>query len=274
MKQKPFLALALVMLLTLGACAGNTNSSSPVSSAADTEPSSTAAEVSEITSSAGNESSLDVVSETSTETSVADDNSSDGMDTSMSEDPSADEASPGVLIAYFGVMETDGVDAVSGASRVVVDGQLFGNVEFLAQAIQGAVGGELFEIKTVQEYPTIHSPLLDFAAEEKSVNARPELAAQVSNLDSYDTVFLGYPNWNADLPMPLYTFLENTDLSGKTIIPFCPHGGSGFSGTIGTIAQLQPEATVITDGYSVSRDNVAESASDVAAWAQGIMAAG
>lgn len=56
-----------------------------------------------------------------------------------------------------------------------------------------------------------------------------ELAEQMENLDSYDIVFLGYPNWNADLPMPLYTLLEQTDLSGKTIVPFTTHGGSGFS---------------------------------------------
>lgn len=70
-----------------------------------------------------------------------------------------------------------------------------------------------------------------------------ELAEQMENLDSYDIIFLGYPNWNADLPMPLYTLLEQTDLSGKTIVPFTTHGGSGFSRTIQTIQELQPNAT-------------------------------
>lgn len=97
-----------------------------------------------------------------------------------------------------------------------------------------------------------------------------ELAAQMENLDSYDIIFLGYPNWNADLPMPLYTLLEQTDLSGKTIVPFTTHGGSGFSRTIQTIQELQPNATVISDGLSISRNGVAQAEGDVASWVSGL----
>ena len=93
---------------------------------------------------------------------------------------------------------------------------------------------------------------------------------QVEDLSRYDVVFLGYPNWNADLPMPLYTFLESVDLSGKTILPFTVHGGSGFSRTISTIQELQPGATVIEDGLSISRNSVAEAQSAVAEWMQGL----
>lgn len=97
-----------------------------------------------------------------------------------------------------------------------------------------------------------------------------ELAAQMENLGSYDIIFLGYPNWNADLPMPLYTLLEQTDLSGKTIVPFTTHGGSGFSRTIQAIQELQPNATVISDGLSISRNSVAQAESDVASWVSGL----
>ena len=83
-------------------------------------------------------------------------------------------------------------------------------------------------------------------------------------------IFLGYPNWNADLPMPLYTFLEENDFSGKTIIPFTVHGGSGFSRTISTIAELQPETTVLEDGLSISRNSVAEAQDDVSSWIAGL----
>lgn len=107
---------------------------------------------------------------------------------------------------------------------------------------------------------------MEFAYNEKTDNARPELAAQIENLDSYEVIFLGYPNWNADLPMPLYTFLEEYDFSGKTIIPFTTHGGSGFSRTIQTISDLQPNATVISDGLSISRNSVAGAESEVASW--------
>lgn len=175
-----------------------------------------------------------------------------------------------ILIAYFSVMETDGVDTVAGASRVASDGGTRGNNEYIARIIQQETGGDLFPIETVQEYPTTHEPLLEFAYEEKSENTRPELAGQIENLDQYDTIFLGYPNWNADLPMPLYTFLEEYDFEGKTIIPFTSHGGSGFSRTVQTISELQPNAQVSGDGFSISRNDVADSEQEVTAWVESL----
>lgn len=175
-----------------------------------------------------------------------------------------------ILVAYFSVMETDGVDTVASASRVAVNGEVLANNEYIAQIIQKQVGGDLFSIKTVQEYPTTHEPLLDFAYEEKVVNARPELATHIENLNTYNVIFLGFPNWNADLPMPLYTFLEEYDFSGKTIIPFTTHGGSGFSRTIQTIAELQPDAEVISDGLSISRNSVSGAESEVIDWVNGL----
>ncbi len=175
-----------------------------------------------------------------------------------------------ILIAYFSVPETDGTDTVAGASRVSVDGQVMGNNEYVAHLIQQQTGGDLFAIETEQEYPGTHDELLDFAYNEMTEGARPALASQIENLGSYDTIFLGYPNWNADLPMPLYTFLEEYDLSGKTIIPFTTHGGSGFSGTIDTIQELQPNAQVVQDGLSISRNNVPDAAGEVADWVAGL----
>lgn len=175
-----------------------------------------------------------------------------------------------ILVAYFSVMETDGVDTVASASRVAVNGEVLANNEYIAQIIQKQVGGDLFSIKTVQEYPTTHEPLLDFAYEEKAVNARPELATHIENLNTYNVIFLGFPNWNADLPMPLYTFFEEYDFSGKTIILFTTHGGSGFSRTIQTIAELQPDAEVISDGLSISRNSVSGAESEVIDWVDGL----
>ena len=175
-----------------------------------------------------------------------------------------------ILIAYFSVPETDGTDTVAGASRVSVDGQVMGNNEYVAHLIQQQTGGDLFAIETEQEYPGTHDELLDFAYNEMTEGARPALASQIENLDSYDTIFLRYPNWNADLPMPRYTFLEEYDLSGKTIIPFTTHGGSGFSGTIDTIQELQPNAQVVQDGLSISRNNVPDAAGEVADWVAGL----
>ena len=188
-------------------------------------------------------------------------------DAGNAEAPAGEAASGSdILIAYFSVPETDGVDTVGGASRVAVDGAVLGNNQYVAQLIQQETGGDLFRIETVQEYPGSHDPLLEFAYNERAEDARPELSTHIENLDSYDTIFLGYPNWNSDLPMPLYTFLEEYDFSGKTIIPFTVHGGSGFSRTIQTIQELQPGADVVEDGLSISRNQVTDAQSDVAEW--------
>lgn len=162
------------------------------------------------------------------------------------------------------------MDTVASASRVAVNGEVLANNQYIAQIIQRETGGDLFPIETVQGYPTTHDPLLEFAYNEKADDARPELATQIENLDDYDVIFLGYPNWNADLPMPLYTFLEEYDFSGKTIIPFTTHGGSGFSRTIRTISELQPNATVVSDGLSISRGSVPRAEDDVVDWVNGL----
>ena len=194
---------------------------------------------------------------------------------SVSDGAETAEEPDGILIAYFSVPEdvdTEGVDAVAGASVVVRDGEVLGNTEYMASIIQQTVGGDLYRIETVEDYPLDHDALVDFAAEEQDAGARPELAGEIEDLDQYDTIFLGYPNWWGDMPMALYTFLESYDLSGKTVIPFCPHGGSRFSRTVETIAELHPDAAVSGEGLAISRNEVADSAETVAAWAEEVFA--
>lgn len=170
------------------------------------------------------------------------------------------------LIVYFSMPETDGVDAVAGASRLVSHGKLYGNTQWVADRIQEATGGVQVRIETVQKYPGKHAALVAQGEDEKKKNARPELSTRITDLDAYDVIFLGYPIWWADLPMPLYSFLEAYDLKGKTIVPFSTHGGSAFSGTIETIASLEPKAKVVKNGFTVSRNGVLRSGGDVSAW--------
>ena len=127
-------------------------------------------------------------------------------------------------------------------------------------------GGILFSIRTSVVYPADGGELIDYAAQEQEENARPELTTHIENLDGYDTIFIGYPNWWAGLPMAVYSFFDEYDFSGKTIIPFNVHNGSRFSRTIQTIQELEPDATVVEDGFTVSEQTVAEAAEDVAAW--------
>ena len=183
----------------------------------------------------------------------------------------SNNAGSNILIAYFTVPETDGVDTVAGASRVVKGNEVLGNTQYIATEIQKNLVGDIFEIKTATDYPGTHSELLDYAYKEKGNNARPALSTHIDNLDKYDYIFVGFPNWNADLPMPLYSFFDEYDFSGKTIIPFVTHGGSGFSGTINTIKKLEPQATVVESGLSISRNDVAGAQADVKAWTDALI---
>lgn len=171
-----------------------------------------------------------------------------------------------ILIAYFTAAENSGVDAVASASYSTIDGEAVGRVRAVADMIQANTGGDLFSIQTSVIYPTDGGELIDYAAIEQDENARPELTTHIENLEQYDTVFIGYPNWWADLPMAVYSFFDEYDFSGKTIIPFNVHNGSRFSRTIQTIEELEPDAAVIEDGFTVNERDVPDAAEDVAAW--------
>lgn len=170
-----------------------------------------------------------------------------------------------VLVAYFSVPETDGVDASSGASRIVSNGRTMGSTHYVASVISEATGGDFFEIKTTHTYPGTHKALIDAAKKEADNSARPRLATHIKNLKDYDVVFVGFPNWWYDMPMSLYSFFDEYDFSGKTVIPFCTHGGSRFSGAVETIRELEPKATVL-DGHAIARDRVDGSRDGVLRW--------
>ncbi len=171
-----------------------------------------------------------------------------------------------VLVAYFTAAENSGVDAEASASYSTVDGVAKGRVQAIAEMIQAGAGGDLFSIQTDVVYPSDGGELIDYASEEQAENARPELTSQIENLDDYDTVFVGYPIWWYDIPQVMYSFFDEYDFSGKTIIPFCVHNGSRFSGTIENIRKLEPDATVVEDGFSVNERDVADAEADVNTW--------
>lgn len=170
------------------------------------------------------------------------------------------------LVVYYSLVLPDGTDASASASRVIVDGKPYGTTEYMARVIQEETGADLFQIQTVQEYPTEYRDVTNQAEQEKESAFRPELATHIDNIDQYDTIFVGYPNWWGDMPMSLYSFFDEYDLSGKNVIPFNSHGGRGFSQTVKSIAELEPDATVYTDGLSISRGNVSTSREEIAEW--------
>lgn len=162
--------------------------------------------------------------------------------------------------------ENSGVDAVASASVTDIDGSAVGLTRAVADMIQDETGGELFSIRTSVVYPANRDDLINYAAQEQEEDARPELTSHIDDLDQYDVIFVGYPNWWADLPMAVYSFFDEYDFSGKTIIPFNVHNGSQFSGTIETIQELEPDADVIENGFTVSEQEAADAAGDVASW--------
>lgn len=119
-----------------------------------------------------------------------------------------------------------------------------GNTRGIAEEIQSQTGADLFEIELVNPYSSDYNTVLDEAQRDQNEQARPELATHVKNMEDYDTILLGYPNWWASIPMPIASFLEEYDFSGKTIIPFCSHGGGRFGQSLTAIAKLAPDAAM------------------------------
>lgn len=140
-----------------------------------------------------------------------------------------------------------------------------GNTRGIAEEIQSQTGADLFEITLVNPYSSDYNTVLDEAQRDQNEQARPKLASHVENMDDYDTIILGYPNWWASIPMPLASFLEEYDFSGKTIIPFCSHGGGRFGQSLTAIAKLAPDAQM-GEGLSVHYSGGNSLPGDVSEW--------
>ena len=162
------------------------------------------------------------------------------------------------LIAYF---SRNGQNYVSGR---IVDLKV-GNTEVVANMIQKITGGDMFHIESVTAYPKDYKEATEVAKNELRAKARPKLTGQVENMGAYDVIFLGYPHWWGTMPMPVFTFLESYDFSGKTIVPFCTHEGSGMGHTEQDIAKACPKATVLK-GIAIHGTSASSAESSVSSW--------
>lgn len=140
-----------------------------------------------------------------------------------------------------------------------------GNTEVAAKMTQELTSGDLFEIQTVKPYPIDYTETTEVAAAEKRANARPELAIHVENMEQYDTIILGYPNWWGTFPMAVFTFLEEYDFTGKTILPFCTHEGSGLGNSERDILKRCPDAKVLP-GLAIRGGSVKGAGDTVKTW--------
>ena len=161
-------------------------------------------------------------------------------------------------------VENNESDLEAGNVLIVYFSQT-GNTETVANIIHDNVGGDIVKLETTEAYPSDYDELVDYAQQEQQEDARPELSTVIENIEQYDTIFLGYPNWGGDMPMAIYTFLDTYDLSGKTIAPFITHGGSGLSGTPENIQEEELNATV-TEGLAIDGDEASDSSEDIVEW--------
>ena len=172
------------------------------------------------------------------------------------------EAAPRILIAYVsraGENYNVGVTDPNSASAAYAGYIEKGNTQIVAETIAELTGGDLYHITTVEPYPDDYASMLTRAREELDDNARPELAGELPNLDDYDVIMIGYPIWHGATPRPVLTFLESYDLSGKRLIPFNTHEGSGQSGTVSEIAASAPGAEML-DGIAIQGKTAQEDA--------------
>ena len=147
------------------------------------------------------------------------------------------------IIAYF-----------SRADENYVNGQIktlsVGNTEVAAGILHDLTGADLFKIEPVQPYAKDYNTCIAEAQADQRRDARPELKQYPDHLDGYDTVYLGYPNYWGTMPAPVFSFLEQSDLSGKEIWPFCTHEDGGFGHSLKDLKRVCP-ASVIADGLSI-----------------------
>jgi flavodoxin len=140
-----------------------------------------------------------------------------------------------------------------------------GNTRIIANRIHEIAGGDIFEIVSVDPYPQEYNAVVEQARKELDQNYMPPLKTKAENMNSYDLVFIGYPNWWGTIPRPVAVFLSEYDLSGKTIAPFCTHEGSGSGRSVADIEKLCPGSTVL-NGLAVRGSIVKNSRENISNW--------
>ena len=161
------------------------------------------------------------------------------------------------LVAYFTYSENMGdtsgmsVDAIASASLRNNPGNESGNLQVMAQVIQEQTGADVFQILVSEPYDPEYEVMRERAYDELDADAFPELQAAVDNLDDYDVIYIGTPVWSGSMPRPVASFLNENDLSGKTIVPFGIHLGSGFGSILREMEELAPNAA-ITEGFTIN----------------------
>lgn len=163
-----------------------------------------------------------------------------------------------VLIAYY---SRKGENYYNGR----IQNLEVGNTAIVAKTIQNIIGGDLNEVETIKTYPKDYYETTEISKEELKNNYRPEIKNPLKNIDDYDVIFLGYPNWWSTMPMVMFTFLESFDSAGKTIIPFCTHEGSGMGKSESDIKKLCKNS-IILKGLPIKGSSVKNAENQINEW--------
>lgn len=139
------------------------------------------------------------------------------------------------------------------------------NTQTVATYIQELTGADIFRIETQKAYPEEYRPTTDIAKEELNSNARPPIKGKVNNIDEYDTIYIGFPIWWGTYPMAIATFIDNHNLEGKTIIPFCTHGGGGVDKGFTDLQKTAPKSTH-KKGLSLNGSRANDSKTAIEKW--------
>lgn len=139
-----------------------------------------------------------------------------------------------------------------------------GNTQAIADMIHKEVGGQLVQIKTVEPYPADYQECVDLAKKQQQENARPAIETKI-NPDDYNVIFLGFPNWWSSMPMPVWTFIEENKLNGKTIVPFMTHGGGGQAHAVSDLKKLCPQSKILP-ALAISGTRAKSSQAEVQKW--------
>lgn len=140
-----------------------------------------------------------------------------------------------------------------------------GNTRVIAEQIQSAAGGDIFEIRPVENYPSGYNAVVDQAKKEIDSNYKPALETQLSDIESYDIIFIGSPDWWSTIAPPVASFLSGGNLSGKILIPFITHEGTGMGHSAADIKKLSPGSTIL-EGLPVRGGSVNRAHDDVIKW--------
>lgn len=272
MERKPsikrIVAVMLVFVLAIGVTACG-NSSGQTESRQGT--------IGQIEDHSAEGSTVDSVSRPVVEEPETDTDAEDSEDmTAGAEKADTEETGSNILIAYFSrvgnINFDENIDAVTSASVNMDGSNVSGNAQLLAEMAQKVTGGDLFFIETVEKYPADYRGTTDQAKKEQNDDARPELSSHVENMDAYDTVILIYPNWWGTLPPPVFTFLEEYNFAGKTILPLCTNEGSRLGRSESDIASICSDARLL-EGLSVKGSEAESAQAEVEEWinSSGIM---